>query len=169
MIMGVPVFWWSLAAVLVLLELMTGTVYLLMVALGFVAGGISAHFELQTSSQLVIAGLVSSAATLTWHALRTKRDEPAPAADKNMQMDIGETLDVQAWDANGTARVMYRGAEWSVKSSGAAFAATPLPTGAHRIIEVRGNTLVVSPLSPTSGADPACASGTRQTTAARPA
>jgi membrane protein implicated in regulation of membrane protease activity len=38
--MSTPIFWWSLAAMLVLLELVTGTVYLLMVAIGFVAGGL---------------------------------------------------------------------------------------------------------------------------------
>jgi membrane protein implicated in regulation of membrane protease activity len=141
--MSTPAFWWSLSAVLVLLELLTGTVYLLMVSIGFVAGGVAAYFEMNSSAQLLVAGLVSSAATLAWHARRAKGKQTAPSADKNVQMDIGEVVEVRAWDATGSARVMYRGAEWSVKSS--ATAATPLPTGTHRIIEVRGNTLIVSP------------------------
>lgn len=141
--MSTPAFWWSLSAVLVLLELITGTVYLLMVSLGFVAGGIAAYFGLNNSAQLLIAGLVSSAATLGWYARRAKSEQTTPSADKNMQMDIGGVLEVRAWDATGSARVMYRGAAWSVKSS--ATAALPIPTGMHRIIEVRGNTLIVSP------------------------
>ena len=158
--MSTPIFWWSLAAMLVLLELVTGTVYLLMVAIGFAAGGIAAHFGVQDSSQLLIAGLVCGAATLGWHSLRTRRNEPAPGADKSMQMDIGETVEVRAWESNGTTRVMYRGAEWSVKSSETASAGNPLPTGPHRIIEVRGNTLIVSATNPSAASRVATSSTT---------
>lgn len=157
--MSTPIFWWSLAAILVLLELLTGTVYLLMVAIGFAAGGIAAHFGLQDSSQLLIAGLVCGAATLGWHLLRTRRKEPASQADKNVQMDIGETVEVRAWESNGTARVMYRGAEWSVQSSERASVGNLLSTGPHRIIEVQGNTLIVAP-SKTFSTAPAAASPT---------
>jgi membrane protein implicated in regulation of membrane protease activity len=150
--MSTPIFWWSLAALLVLLELVTGTVYLLMVAIGFAAGGIAAHFGLQDSSQLLIAGLICGAATLGWHSLRSRRKEPAPQADKSVQMDIGETVEVRAWESNGTARVMYRGAEWSVQSSETASVGTLLSTGLHRIIEVRGNTLIVTPTKTFSAA-----------------
>ena len=147
--MSTPIFWWSLAAMLVLLELTTGTVYLLMVAVGFAAGAIAAHLGLGESLQLLIAALVCGAATLGWHMLRARRGEPAPEADKSMQMDIGETLEVRSWDANGTARVMYRGAEWTVQSSESASETeslrAPLPTGPHQIVGVRGNTLIVSP------------------------
>jgi membrane protein implicated in regulation of membrane protease activity len=154
--MSTPALWWSLSAVLVLMELLTGTVYLLMVSIGFVAGGVAAYFAWNSSAQLLVAGLVSSAATLAWHARRAKGEHTAPSADKNMQMDIGGVLEVRTWDENGSARVMYRGAEWSVKSS--ATTTTPPPTGTHRIIEVRGNTLIVSPAddahSAASGASP---------------
>ena len=37
-------FWWIGAGALVLLELMSGTFYLLMIALGFIAGGIAHLF-----------------------------------------------------------------------------------------------------------------------------
>lgn len=165
--MSTPIFWWSFAAMLVLLELLTGTVYLLMVAIGFAAGGIAAHFGLQDSSQLLIAGLVCGAATLGWHSMRTRRSEPSPEEDKSMQMDIGETVEVQAWEPNGTARVFYRGAEWNVKSSEAAPKGNHLPTGPHRIIAVRGSSLIVSyaktsAANPgaTSAADPAATSST---------
>ena len=157
--MSAPIFWWSLAAVLVLLELVTGTVYLLMVAIGFAAGGIAAHFGLQDSAQLLIAGVICGAATLGWHSLRNRQKEPAPEADKSMQMDIGETVEVRSWESNGTARIMYRGAEWSVKSSETESEGSPLPTGPHRIVEVRGNTLIVSPTKPSSTA-PAATSST---------
>jgi membrane protein implicated in regulation of membrane protease activity len=154
--MSTPALWWSLSAVLVLMELLTGTVYLLMVSIGFVAGGVAAYIEWNSSAQLLVAGLVSSAATLAWHARRAKGEHTAPSADKNMQMDIGGVLEVRTWDENGRARVMYRGAEWSVKSS--ATAPNPLPTGTHRIVEVRGNTLIVSPAddahTAASGASP---------------
>ena len=33
-------------------------------------------------------------------------------------LDIGETLQVDAWDADGTARVPYRGTAWTVRFAG---------------------------------------------------
>ena len=63
------------------------------------------------------------------------------AADPNVNLDIGQELDVPAWDANGRARVPYRGADWTVELAPNCAAAP----GRYRIVEVRGSTLVVSP------------------------
>jgi membrane protein implicated in regulation of membrane protease activity len=53
-------------------------------------------------------------------------------------------VQVPAWEADGSARVSYRGARWSVRFAGQG---TPAP-GAHVIVSVRGNELNVAPAAP---------------------
>ena len=54
--------WWLLTGVAVAAELMTGTFYLLMFALGLAAAAIAAHMGLGLASQLVIAAIVGGGA-----------------------------------------------------------------------------------------------------------
>jgi membrane protein implicated in regulation of membrane protease activity len=56
-----------------------------------------------------------------------------------MNLDIGEQVLIEGWNADGTASVRFRGAQWT---------AVPRPgstpaTGLHRVAEVIGNRLVV--------------------------
>jgi membrane protein implicated in regulation of membrane protease activity len=135
-------FWWIAAGALVALELATGTFYLLMLALGAGAGAIAAHLGLSGTAQVVCAAVVGVGATVAWHLRRAGQPKAAPAeANADVNLDIGQTLTVETWQADGTARAMYRGAPWSVRyaSSG-----TPAP-GAHVIVAVHGTQLRVSP------------------------
>ncbi len=45
--------WWLIAGVLVAVELMTGSFYLLMLALGAAAGAVAAHLGIGTPPQVV--------------------------------------------------------------------------------------------------------------------
>lgn len=56
--MSDTVMWWVLAAILVALELSTGTFYLLLLAAGAAAGAVAAMFGLEFSVQLVFAAIV---------------------------------------------------------------------------------------------------------------
>jgi membrane protein implicated in regulation of membrane protease activity len=134
--------WFSLAVVLVILEMTSGTFYLLMVALGLIAGGIAQLAGLAFPGQAAIAALVATVAIVLLRRSRfgkTQRNETA-ARDPNVNLDIGQELDVPAWDANRKARVNYRGAAWDVELSPDS---APSP-GRFRIVEVRGSTLVVA-------------------------
>ncbi|WP_455282069.1 NfeD family protein [Cupriavidus necator] len=134
--------WFVAAVVLVIVELNTGTFYLLMVAVGLAAGGIGALMGLSPAAQTLVAALV--AAVLIAGLRRTrfgKLRRGNAAADPDVNLDIGQELDVPAWDANGRARVPYRGADWTVELAPDCTAAP----GRYRIVAVRGSTLVVSP------------------------
>ncbi|MEO5732956.1 MAG: NfeD family protein [Rubrivivax sp.] len=137
-----PTLWWLLTGVLVAAELATGTFYLLMVALGCVAGAIAAHLGLATTAQIAVAAVVGGGATALWHASRGKNAHQ-PAADRNrdVNIDIGQTVHVPAWGADDSARVLYRGAAWAVRYAGSGL---PLP-GAHVIVALDGNELQVTP------------------------
>lgn len=134
--------WWVVAGLLVAIELASGTFYLLMLALGAAAGAIAAHLGARLEVQLVAAALVGGGATAIWHFKRFRAPRSAPAeANPDVNLDIGQSVRVDAWAADGTAQVSYRGASWAVSYRGAG---TPAP-GEHTIVAVQGNRLLVAP------------------------
>jgi membrane protein implicated in regulation of membrane protease activity len=137
-------FWWVLAGVAVAAELTTGTFYLLMMALGMAAGAVAAHLGLGGSLQIVTAALVGGGATAYWHWHRMKNPQSAPSAEnRDVNLDIGERVNVSAWAADRTARVSYRGSIWTARLQPNA----PAQAGEHVVKAVEGNWLVLAPLS----------------------
>jgi membrane protein implicated in regulation of membrane protease activity len=139
--MDASTIWWVLAGVAVGVELVTGTIYLLMIAVGLAAGALGAHAGLAISVQLVIAGVVGGIASGAWHRLRGGNAATGPAtANRDVNLDVGETVNIEQWNADGSATVKYRGSSWSaLPAAGAAGGAQ----GAHRIVEVSGSRLFV--------------------------
>ena len=131
--------WLVAAGVLVILELFTGTFYLLMIAIGVAVGGIVALAGAGVPVQALGAAAVGVLATGFLH--RSRFGHPAKAdaqRDRNVNLDIGQHVRVPAWQ-DGRAREMYRGALWDVElGQGVA----PHP-GEFRIVEVHGSRLVV--------------------------
>jgi membrane protein implicated in regulation of membrane protease activity len=132
--------WLVMAGVLVILELFTGTFYLLMIAIGLAIGGVVALAGASTPLQAIAAAVVGVLATGLLHRSRLGRPARTDAQrDRNVNLDIGQRVTVPAWD-NGRARVMYRGALWDVElTQGIAPHA-----GEFRIVEVHGSRLVVA-------------------------
>jgi len=134
--------WWVAAGIAVAAELATGTFYLLMMALGLAAGAIAAHLGLSESTQVVCAAIVGGGATALWHWGRTRGPRKPPAQeDRDVNLDVGERVQVAEWAADGTARVTYRGSGWPARlARGAAPAG-----GEHDIVAVEGHWLVLAP------------------------
>jgi membrane protein implicated in regulation of membrane protease activity len=138
-------FWWVAAGVAVAAELATGTFYLLMIALGLAAAAVAAHLGLGSSTQIITGALVASIATALWHWKRARAPRSAPAAqNRDVNLDIGEHVLVEAWHADRTARVQYRGSWWTARLQPGA---TPAP-GEHRVTAVEGNWIVLEPAGP---------------------
>ena len=134
--------WWLLAGAAVAIELATGTFYLLMISIGLIAAAIAAHLGLPLTGQIVTAALVGGGAVALWHWQSGGRPQAGLVnANPDVHIDIGEAVQVNQWNADGTASVKYRGANWT------AIQATPLPspplTGQFRIKELLGNYLVI--------------------------
>lgn len=132
--------WWVATGLLVVLELTSGTFYLLMLAIGTVAGALGAHTGLDFPGQLVAAAVIGGAAVTFWHRRRIARP-PGPRAAENpdMNLDVGAHVQVDAWDAERRARVHYRGAAWTARFAGSG---APTP-GEHVIVAVEGLQLVL--------------------------
>jgi len=138
-------FWWVAAGVAVAAELATGTFYLLMIALGLAAAAVAAHLGLGSSGQIATAALVAAAATALWHWRRARAPRSAPAAqNRDVNLDIGERVFVEGWNADRTARVPYRGSAWTARLLPGATAAP----GMHRVVAVEGNWIVLAPADP---------------------
>jgi len=132
--------WWLLAGAAVALELTTGSFYLLMIALGLSGGALAAHAGLGTVGQLSAAAALGSVAVIALYLnKRRKASDPSVRSLRSVNLDVGEIVQVDHWQPDGTASVKYRGAQWTVvqRPGGA-----PEP-GAFRVTELEGNRLVV--------------------------
>ena len=101
---------------------------------------IGAHAGLPVPGQLVLAALVGGGAVLAWRAKRKRDPKPEPAAsNRDVNLDIGSQVRVERWNADGTARVQYRGAGWDVRYQGSGVPAA----GEFTIRALEGNRLLV--------------------------
>ncbi len=140
--MSTVVLWFVIASGLLVAELMTGTFYLLMIAIGCVVGGVCALLGAEPALQLVLGAAVGFTATMVlrrtrWGRIRRQQDA---AENRDVILDIGEVVEVQAW-RDGNAHVHYRGCRWDAALEPGA----PARPGAQVIKAIRGSTLIVAP------------------------
>jgi membrane protein implicated in regulation of membrane protease activity len=134
---------WIIAGfVLVIVELVTGTFYLLVIGIGAFAGAIAAWagggYIAQASASCVVA-LIGTAAVYRWHIARRKSSSPT----ENM-LDVGQSVVLETWSdaAQGLARVRYRGTTWDARVSAEP---KPDPGATLYITGQEGSTLLVAP------------------------
>ena len=138
--------WLVVGFVLVIAELVTGTFYLLVIALGAFAGAIAAWAGGNVLVQAVIGsaiGLGGAWYVHHWHAAHRQGADP-----HGNFLDRGQAVVLEGWtnEPAGFARVRYRGTSWDARL--AEPAARPVP-GATLYIEAQeGNTLVVASAPP---------------------
>jgi len=133
-------YWLIGAGILIVAELFIGTFYLLMIALGLLAGALAAWLGAGGPLQTLAAACVGVLATLVLRRTRYARPGRFKAAnDPSINLDIGQRVTVPAWHAR-RARAMYRGALWDVELR----AGAPEEPGEFEIVEVQGNRLIVA-------------------------
>jgi membrane protein implicated in regulation of membrane protease activity len=137
------VIWLLLAGAMVILEMFTGTFYLLMLGIGLAAGGLAALAGAAFPWQFMAAAVVGALAILALHHSRLGRTHIDTARDPNVNLDIGQTIEVDHWHTIdggiSTARVMHRGAQWDVQLAPGGIA----QPGLFIIREVRGSRFIV--------------------------
>jgi membrane protein implicated in regulation of membrane protease activity len=96
-----------------------------------------------TNAQMAAAAVLGGGAVAVWYFVRKQQPPGGPApANRDINLDIGGTIHVDAWNADRTASVTYRGAQWTAELD----AQAPVSSGGHRIVEVVGSKLVVVPI-----------------------
>ena len=134
---------WIIAGfVLIIVEMVSGTFYLLVIGIGAFAGAIVAWagggYIAQAVGACVVA-MVGTGVVYGWHAARRKASSPT----ENM-LDVGQSVVLETWSdaAQGIARVRYRGTTWDARVSADP---KPEPGATLYITGQEGSTLLVAP------------------------
>jgi membrane protein implicated in regulation of membrane protease activity len=134
--------WWILTGVLVAAELFTGTFYLLLLALAAGFGGLSVHAGFGTVTQISVAAVTGVFSLLVWRTLKLRRLNQNGLETTTDSFDIGQTVFVSEWNANGPTRIHYRGTDWSCALTADA---SPI-AGPYRIAQILNNQLILEPI-----------------------
>jgi membrane protein implicated in regulation of membrane protease activity len=137
--------WWLIAGFFISLELVSRSYYLLTLAGGAVAAAILASIGASQPTQMLAAALVGGGTLLLWHRKPLRRatiDTLGYNTTGLGDLDVGVQVIVSRWQPDGTAHVLYRGAEWLARHHGPH---TPR-TGEHRILAIEPTCLVLEPV-----------------------
>ena len=131
-------YWFLLALLLLGLEMATATFYLLVVSVAMALAGIAAMLGAAMAWQLLLGALTVILGTVFLR--RWKKSQPP----EDTSPDIGQQVKILIWHENGSARVMYRGAEWDAECE-----AANLPRdGIFYIKAMHGSSLVITHQKP---------------------
>ena len=129
------IYWFLFALFLLALEMASGTFYLLVVSIGMAVGGLAALLDAGIAWQLTLSALAVFVGTLL---LRNWKNTRCNSPD--VELDVGQPVQILAWHEDGTARVVYRGAEWDADPE----SANMRREGTFFIQAVRGSRLVLT-------------------------
>ncbi len=137
--------WWGLAVGLMAFELTTGTLFLLVLAVGAAVGGLAAFGGLGGAAQILVAAVTALVGWFLLRRFQPRRRGALPSVQSNQDvlLDIGSRVRVDRWQPGGVSRVHYRGAAWeAVIAPG--IPGEPAP-GDYEIRAIEGNRLVLAP------------------------
>lgn len=133
---------WMIAGItLAIIEMLTGTFYLLVLGIASMGAAAVAYAGGSFWMQVVTAVAVTLAGVMLVHRRRSGRRTPTAQS-----LDVGEQVMLESWisEADGLARVSYRNSLWEAQVEG------DRPSGAKifHIHAMQGNRLVVSARRP---------------------
>jgi membrane protein implicated in regulation of membrane protease activity len=130
--------WAILGLALVIVELLTGTFYLLMLGIAAFGAALAAWLGQPFGVQAIVAAVVSAAGCYGVHVYRAKNMQGQMAP-----IDAGQPASFESWVDQGArlARVRYRGASWDALVDGE----EAVDAGAMLyVVTANGNTLKVT-------------------------
>jgi membrane protein implicated in regulation of membrane protease activity len=130
--------WLLLGLALVIVELLTGTFYLVVLGVAAFGAGAAAWLGAGFPVQVIAAVLVAGVGAYFVHAYRARN-----AAQQMAPIDAGQPANFESWvdQPAGLARVRYRGASWEARLEGGD---APQPGAVLYVLAAEGNTLKVS-------------------------
>ena len=123
---------------LVIVELLTGTFFLLMLGIAAFGGAAMAFFGQSFEVQTIVAACVAGAGCYGVHLHRSRNSK-----QQMPSLDAGQPAAFESWidEGAGLARVRYRGAAWDAKVDGSGVLA---PGALLYVQATEGNSLSVS-------------------------
>ncbi len=137
------VLWLVAGLVLGAAEILVGTFYLLVVAVSACLAALASAAGLSGAWQFSIFAAAMIVGGLAVRRLKGRETSSDREAQALQNADCGQRVIVRAWQADGTALVSYRGAQWRARLEDGA-AAAPGP-GVYEIVRVDGSALVLRP------------------------
>ena len=136
--MDTDLIWLVAGFLLVIVELVSGTFYLLVLGVAAVAGGVVAYAGLPLSVQAVVAATLAVIGVFWVNRVRR-----ASTGVKMRSLDIGQPATFDRWvdRAAGQARVKHRDALWDATVVGEV---SGEPGEVLTVVSIDGNTLKVS-------------------------
>ena len=137
---------WIIAGfALIIIELMSGTFYLVVLGIGAFAGAAAAWLGGTLFVQSATAGAIALIGTYLVYGWRER--QKAAIGAKGIMLDLGQAVVFEAWTDQkaGAARVKYRGASWDAVIEPRQDAQ---PSDVLYITGQNGQTLRVSPAKP---------------------
>lgn len=107
--------WAVIGIVLIIVEMLTGTFYLLVLGVAALAAAAAAYLGQSLWVQAVITAAVAVVGVIL---IKRFRGTGRLAVDRGL--DIGQTVVLDSWisEADGLARVTYRNAQWEARVTG---------------------------------------------------
>jgi membrane protein implicated in regulation of membrane protease activity len=138
-----PWHWLSAAVLLLVIEMMVGSYYLLWVSFAaFLTAILQWAFGLTWGAQMVVFSTVAILSVLAWYVYDKKRDKtkPRPTLNKRGHQYIGRTFQLSQPIVNGVGKINVDDSSWKVKGEDAE-AGTPV-----RVNDIDGTVLIVESL-----------------------
>lgn len=134
--------WAILGLALAIVEVFTGTFYLLMLGVAAFGGALAAFLGFGFAAQSLVAAVVAGGGAYAVHLYRARN-----AQQQMRPVDAGQPASFESWvdPAARLARVRYRGASWDARVEGEA---SPEPGAPLYVVATEGNTLRVSARRP---------------------
>lgn len=107
--------WLLIGFSLVIVELLTGTFYLLMLGVAAFGGAAVAYASRVFEAQVIVAAVIAAGGCYGVHLYRARNSK-----DKMISIDAGQPANFENWvdEGGGLARVRYRGASWDAHIDG---------------------------------------------------
>ncbi len=130
--------WAILGLGLVIVELMSGTFYLLVLGIAAFGAGLAAWLGQSFPVQAIVAAVIAGFGCYGVHVYRTKN-----STRQMPQVDAGQPASFENWvdESARLARVRYRGSSWDALVDGEAAVEAGAPL---YVVSTHGNTLKVT-------------------------
>ena len=128
------------ALLLVVVEMMTGTFYLLILGIAAGIGALIAYVGQPFWIQAIVAAIAAIVGGVLVHRYHRVANATSP---KNIDNDVGQTVTIESWvsEPQRLARVRYRGTTWDAEVLGT----EPVAPDAHLyVVATEGSRLKVS-------------------------
>jgi membrane protein implicated in regulation of membrane protease activity len=140
--------WWAVIALVLLgLELASGALYLLALAVAASAAALAALLGVGQTGQLLVAAVTGLISLPVAHRFRRRHRSASGVQDNpDVLADIGQLIEVQTWTDDARGFTQFRGARWETLLENGHEVVRARQTQTFRIVRIDGIRLVVVPV-----------------------